>query len=78
MTMLYMYDNPKGRYALPVHTARTYGPCLRPVCTGAFLTPVCTARTYGPVPLSKNAPVHTALHTGCMHGPYVRVVRIGF
>jgi len=38
----------KGRYALPVNTARIYGPYVRPVHTDAFLTPVHTARTYGP------------------------------
>jgi len=38
----------KGRYALPVNTARIYGPYVRPVHTGVCLTPVYTARIYGP------------------------------
>jgi len=38
----------KGRYALSVNTARTYGPYfLWPLYSCAFLTPVYTARMFG-------------------------------
>jgi len=36
------------RYAVPVHTARTYCPYVRAVCTGVKNAPVYTGRKYGP------------------------------
>jgi len=46
---------------IPVRTARTYRPCLRPVCTAAFLTPV---RYTGP----KDDPYVRAVRTGRTYG----------
>ena len=59
----------KGRYALPVNTARIYGPYLRPVYTGsAYRSTVYTARIYGPY---KTSIVRNAFR---LYGPYLRVV----
>ena len=71
----YISTQMQARYALPVNTAHTYGPYLRPVYTGAFLTLVHTARigtgvekctrVYGPyIPVTGRhylyiRPVHT-------------------
>jgi len=38
----------KGRYALPVHTARTYWCIFDTVCTGVKNASVYTGRKYGP------------------------------
>jgi len=50
--MLGLVSSVKGHYALPVNTARIYGPYLRVVRTGhpyiRAVSTVYTVRTYGP------------------------------
>ena len=80
----------KGRYRLLVNTARTYGPYLRPVYTGAFfLTPVhmaCVYRCRKMHPYIRAVytgdryalPIHTAhIYGPRTYGPYLQIVCIG-
>jgi len=63
------------RYALPVHTARIYGPYVRAVCTGVKNAPVYTGRKYGPyIPVLGT---HYPYRIAVLYGPYIRAVYTG-
>ena len=65
----------KGRYALPVHTARTYGPYVRGVYTGVKNAPVYTGRKYGPY--IRVLGTHYPYRIAVLYGPYIRAVYTG-
>jgi len=56
----------KQQYALPVNTARVYGPSLRPVYTGAFFD----TRTYGTYvrAVCTGSPYRSAEYTARIYG----------
>jgi len=68
-------DKKLNVFGRPVRTARTYGPYVRPVRTGAFLTPVITARRYG---CRKCTRTYRTYGPYCIDGPYVPYVRVHF